>query len=299
MTNDISGSQKWGNVIAREQLISSAKQEQQLQHLNVQLGELRALQQQQVQAQHAQHQQQQWQAKLQQVLFETEETARSLAGLAGAEPFVAAVRARLWLRSIMEAGVNPDQFAAIEHKRALMEAGRVLEQVAHADAARSGDLVEHVVAAWRRHDELRARLGSTTEASLQLMSESELEATNEANTLSSKTTFAIALTMLGVLGSGGTVLLLLAVASSTDPNASYVGPLVLFLVSGIACAVGLSRYSSVSQRIRRLRQEAGEATVTASSMRANLAAYKAFCADDAGGKLLERAFAEHPKLTGG
>ena len=293
--NDPSASQKWGNIIAREQLLSGVRQERSLQQLNQQIGALRDLQHQQFQAQLAWQQQQQWQALLQQVLYDTEENAELLLSVASVDAFAAACRARLWLCSLADAGITPSQYTAVEHKRALTETARVLEEIAHGDVERTGNLVDRVVAAWRRHDYLRHRLGDGNDARIEDLQQTELLAESEASrlTMRARTALAVAVVAAVVVG-GGLVFGLTTQASQADGlglGLSWVAAVVFLLA-----AIRVRQLAVI--RIGQLQRQASEAGSRRAGMRASLDDYQAFLADSDGGQLIEQAMREHPALVG-
>lgn len=297
--NDPSASQKWGNVIAREQLLSGARQEKHLQQLNQQLGALRGLQQQQLQAQLAWQQQQQWQALLQQVLYDTEENAKMLFAAAKVDPFTAAVRARLWLWSISDAGVNPSQYAAVEHKRALTEAGGFLEGIARGDVARSGNLVDRFAAAWRQHDELRRRLGDASDARVEALQQIELDAEAAMAGLTPKARTATVIALLSAAAAFLCLVPFAMQAGDTPENSSLksVGAIGFLVCAAIAAGAWLVQ-SSTTSMVERLRPQAAQAGSHGAAMKAALAGYRAFLADANGGQLLEQVMREHPALAG-
>ncbi|MBI2393714.1 MAG: hypothetical protein HYV09_29340 [Deltaproteobacteria bacterium] len=282
--------QRWGNALAREQLLSSARQERHLRQLNEQMQALRGMQQQQLAMHQAQMYAQQMQAMLQQVLFETEQTASQLAALLSSDALAAAVRAKLWLLGLQDGGIHPSLFAAYEHKKALTDLGVRLEQIwAHGGAA-DVQLAERIVVAWRRCNELRSRLG---DGSLDRVFQLEATVSESRGLAENKERRAFVSIVVGVVGLLVAAVMILASFQSGASGALLPTGLLVLLVA----ASGFISWSKASETAKRLRRDAEEAEQIAGSTRQHLQAFESFMSAADGGVLLERVVREHPMMT--
>jgi hypothetical protein len=229
-----------------------------------------------------QHFIQQQQAALGQLLFDTEQFAKSTEAWAKEDPFAAGFLANMRLRGTGE--VRPEMFYAVEHKRAWLDVRERLEARWRTLEQNPSwrDLAFRLTRAVEKLIGLQAELGPDPQGRLADLRRRVADRDSGSKIL----LVLVALASVFALGSCGAGCILVTALHdrSGDVLGSVLAILFLFGAGG-----ALAGYFSKAAESKRMRQEVAR-------LEHHLGHWSAFQHDPEGGRLLDQMVADHPLI---